>query len=162
MKTCLFLILALFGFSFADTPSYTAVDGVYEIELDTAISAGSNFDSLKTSADSSTLCTKWKPDQMWEFFLVVGTITGTSKDSANLKFVADVYDYNDSMLYRVAFDTIVDAAGGEALKIPIGGTLFGKKFTIKVIAINGGTALNVQLNTLEIYKRRARTLMKLY
>jgi len=160
-----FMALIVFAVS-ADTPTYGAVDGVYEIETDTVIYYASDFCTLTAADDSATLVTKWAPEEGWEYFLEISTLTGTSADSADLKFVADVYCVvcstdaycGDSLFYRVPFDTIVDSPGGEALKLPHGADAFGDKYTIKVIAQNEGTELQLILNQLRIVRRRAITL----
>jgi len=171
MKKITLLIVAglLFvGTALADTPAAPSTDGNIFSETDTVISYGNNFDSLKTSADSSTIVTKWAPEEGYEYFIEFAPFTGTSKDSADIRFVADVYgrvcstatSCGDTLFYRTAFDTIVDNAAGEVLQIPHGTKIFGDKYTIKAIAQNGGTALNVQLNAIRIVRRRIVLLEK--
>ena len=154
MKKTILLLLLLVAVAFAAAPANDVVDGAYQWDMIKNISASDNFDSLKTAADSSVLLTKYIPKQGYECMLVCSPFTGTSADSADIDFMVDCYDNNDSLLYRVNVGSITDDTDGAAILMPFGGTLIGSKFTIKAVATNGGTVLNVQLNVMKLYGRR--------
>lgn len=163
MKKFFAIVLLMVASAFAAAPTGAAVDGVYDYTIDTLISEVNGFDTLATTADSSTIVSKWKPDRgdgkAWEYVLVRGRNTGTSADSAQIMIRVDCLTKNDSLLYSIWPDSTTDAPAGEAILLPIAQTCFGEKFTIKCLAYNNGSALQLIINELAIYKRRPLTLM---
>lgn len=163
MKNFIAIMLLMVASVFAAAPTGAAVDGVYEYDIDTLISASTGFDTLAASDDSSALTGYWTPERgnqkAWEYILVTGAITGTSADSLDLRFRLDCYTSNSSFLYSIWIDSLADSPVGKAMIIPIAQTAFGEKFKLKAVARNGGTALQAILNQIAIYKRRPLTLM---
>ncbi len=140
----------------AAAPTFSAVDGVYEWERDTAIDTDGAFDTLAGTSDSSTIIDSiWRPDKGYEYILVRDAITGTGSDSVKVQVRVDCFDGLTKM-YALAIDSFT-ASTAEAVHIPIGGTLYGNKFRIRAVAYadNGGQVI---LNRLAIWRRRAVTI----
>lgn len=153
-------LLLLAGAVYATAPSYTAVDGVYEWSRDTIISSDAAYDTLVGAADSATLVTLRKFEPGWEYILVRDAITGGGTDSLKVQLSLRCFDENSALLYTVAVDSIT-AAPGEAILLPVGGSAFGMKYTLKYKAYtdNGGEVIN---NRISIWKRRPITITKSY
>lgn len=150
MKT-IFLILLLSVFAFSQGALTSSVtDGNYEIYLDSALST-SNTDTL-AAADSSTICTKFKADNDFEYILVRDAFTGTGSDSVSVQLRSDAYDSNDSLLYSVAVDSFT-ASAGEAVLLSWNRSQVGYKYTLKLIGYgdDGGQLIT---NLWQIWKRR--------
>jgi hypothetical protein len=157
-KSALVVMLVIAG-CFAGAPTYGATDAVYEYGgLDYTISSGS-FDTL-VGTDSTTLVSGkiFNPD--WQYILTRGAITGTGSDSVKLEVRADCLDSDGSLMYSVAIDSLT-ASSGEAIFIPIMGTIFGSKLRIKLVAYTGNGG-QVILNNLRIFKRRPITVNKVW
>ena len=154
----LFIFLALVSLLNIPVSAYT--DAAPESDIDSTICATRAFDTLKTTADSSTIVLKWRALPGWNYYLNYSGLTGTGKDSAMIRVVLDAYTFNDSLLYRTEVDSIIDQAKGQAIALPIGTTAFGDKFTIKFIGYNSGTALEAIINRISIRKSRPVLLMR--
>jgi hypothetical protein len=154
------LLLFLVMVSLLNIPASAYTDAIPDFDIDTTICATSAFDTLKTTADSSTIVLKWRAKPGWNYYLNYSGITGTGKDSAMIRVVVDAYSFDDSLLYRTEVDSIVDQAKGQAISLPIGSTIFGDKFTVKFIAYNSGTALQAIINRIAIRKERPVMLMR--
>jgi len=160
MKKILIAVLLMVGLTFAAAPANDIVDGAYMWDIGKVISDTSNFDSLKTAVDSSTILTKWIPEQGYEYMLAYAPITGTSVDSLDMDLMCDAYSSKDTLLYRTNLGSHTDDTDGSVILVPFGGTLIGSKFSLKWVATNGGTALNAQLNTQILYRRRVSVIAR--
>lgn len=154
------LILAFAGITQAAAPTYAAVDGVYEYGIDTVISSSTSYDTIIGSADSTTLVTKRTFDKGWEYILVRDAITGNGSDSVLQYVSVRCFDGSGNQIYSVNVDSCT-AAAGQAILLPIGGSLFGVTYTIKYKATTGagGQCIN---NRIAIWKRRPIHIEKAY
>jgi hypothetical protein len=160
-KLILSALLSFFvvGAAYATAPTYGTTDATYEYGgLATTISSGV-FDTLK-GVDSTTLISNfvWEPD--WQYVLVRDAITGTGSDSVAIQVRADCLNSSGNLLYSVLVDSLT-ASEGEAIFLPLSGTLFGSKLRIKLVgyAGNGGEVI---LNKFYIFKRRPLSVVKQY
>lgn len=151
----LVVLVAVFA-AHSAAPTYATTNGVYEWKKDTTIDSDGAFDTL-AATDSTTIVSGWTPDNAWEYILVRDPITGTGSDSVKVQVRMDCYD-GSNLIYSVYPDSFT-AAAGEAVFLPIAGTAFGTKFTIKGVGYtdNGGQVI---LNRLAIWKRRPTTVSK--
>jgi hypothetical protein len=157
-KSALVVLLVIAG-CFAAAPSYSAVDAVYEYGgLDYNIASGA-FDTL-VGVDSTTLVSGrvFSPD--WQYILVRGAVTGTGSDSVAMQVRVDALNDAGTLIYSTLVDTL-SAAAGEAIFLPVFGSIIGSKIRIKLIGYTGNGG-QVILNTLGIYKRRPITINKVW
>lgn len=157
-KSSLVVLLVVAG-CFAAAPTFNSSDVVYEYGgLDYTIASGA-FDTL-VGTDSTTLVSgkTFNPD--WQYILTRGAITGTGSDSVKLAVRADCLDSDGSLIYSVPIDSLT-AADGEAIFVPITGSLFGSKIRIKLVAYTGNGG-QVILNNLRIFKRRPVSIQKMW
>lgn len=157
-KSGLVVLLVIAG-CFAAAPTYNSSDVAYEYGgLDYTIASGA-FDTL-VGADSTTLVSNkiFNPD--WQYILTRSAITGTGSDSVKLIVRADCLDSDGSLIYSTPIDSLT-SSDGEAIFIPIVGTMFGSKFRIKLVAYTGNGG-QVILNNLRIFKRRPINVNKVW
>ena len=69
---------------FATAPSYTAVDAVYELMLDTTfvMSDSSISNQASPGADSITVCTNFPIETGWEYILTHSSVSGGDGDAS--------------------------------------------------------------------------------
>ena len=167
MKKILFLITALALFT---VQSFAVTDAALEWAVDTAISSANGFDTLLAANDSSTLLEKTNTfgygnsvnKRGWTYYVVLGTLTGTSLDTSNLCISVDAYDKNDSLIGRAYSDTSVDRSGCYFFTLPINGgdglcgnVFVGSKYRIKLLNQSAGTTTaETGINTIEIIRSR--------
>lgn len=150
----LLLVMLIAFIAFSAAPTYSTVDSNLEFEFrngDT-ISTVAAFDTLGAT-DSTTIVSDFVPERPWEYIYIRDAITGTGADSVAVVVRVDCKDaYNGTVIYSVAIDTIV-AAAGEAIAIPFGGTAFGNAFDIKLVSIapSGGQLI---INKGYLWRRR--------
>lgn len=144
----------------ATAPTWAALDAYYEVARDTTISSTTAYDTLIGTADSTTLVTLRKFEPGWEYVLVRDAITGTGSDSVAVYVAVRCFDENNVLLYTTNVATMT-AAAGEAILLPINGSAFGVKYSIKYKATtdNGGQNIN---NRISIWKRRPVNIQKAY
>lgn len=115
------------------------------------------WDTL-SGVDSATFAEKITIPTGSTVILNRAAITGTGQDSILQQVVVDAYDVNNKFLYRTVVDTFVTASSvcvGEQIAIPIWDSIFGDKFTIKVISTSGAGAGGQQiLNSMRLYIRK--------
>lgn len=160
-KLILSALLSFFvvGVAYAAAPTYGTTDATYEYGgIATTISSGT-FDTL-AGVDSTTLISNfvWEPD--WQYILVRDAITGTGSDSVAIQVRADCLNSSGNLLYSVLVDSLT-ASAGEAIFLPLSGTLFGSKLRIKLIGYTGNGG-QVILNKFYIFKRRPLSVVKQY
>lgn len=148
--TAIITMLAIV-FAQAAAPTYGTTDAVYEYGGKDYTIAYSAFDTL-VGVDSTTLVSNrvFNPD--WQYILVRDAITGTGSDSVKIEVRCDALDSDGNVLYTVAVDSLTSSAG-EAIFLPVFGTVIGSKVRIKLIGYTGNGG-QVILNGFHIYKRR--------
>jgi hypothetical protein len=156
------VILGLLGAAlvFSAVPARDAVDGTYEMVRDTIIATGL-LDTVKSATDSITFFSRTRFEPGWEYILVTDHISGTGNDSIKIRLRLDGFlaDSGTVPIMSVNIDSITDSAGlngelgGEAIRLPIGETVFGDRFTLKGL---GYTEAGTQaiVTGAYIYKRR--------
>jgi hypothetical protein len=117
-----------------------------------AKSAG--FDTL-VGVDSTTLATQITVPAGSAYVLQRGPITGTGSDSVAMQVVVDSYDNSGVFLQRTVVDTFATSAG-EQVAIPFFDTIFGEKFTFKLVSYTGNGG-QVILPAMKFYIRRVYT-----
>jgi ribosomal protein S28E/S33 len=141
-------------------PTSAVVDAVYENGgLDTIIKGSAGFDTI-VGVDSTTLLSGHIFETNWEYILVRDAITGTGSDSVAMQVRVDAMDGSGNVLYTKAIDSLITSAG-EAIAIPLWGTIFGSKIRIKLIGYTGSGG-QVILNRMHIYKRRPVVVQKMF
>lgn len=150
-------VIAGLGVANAAAPTYGATDATYEYGGLASTISSSVFDTL-AETDSTTLISgfTWDPD--WQYVLVRDAITGTGSDSVAMQVRADCLNSSGTLVYSVPIDSLT-AAAGEAVFIPISGTIFGSKLRIKLVTYTGNGG-QVILNKFYIFKRRPVTISK--
>jgi len=147
------VLLLMVAGVFAAAPSDGINDAIYEWGVKTTISSAANKDSLAGATDSVIIQSAFFPEQGSEYIYVRDAHTGTGSDSSYYEVIVRSYDAAGNLLYSVAIDTALTAAG-EAIKIPFGETLIGNKFKIVAKGISGGSGNPVIFNRSYIYTRR--------
>ncbi|NLG18759.1 MAG: hypothetical protein GX556_15635 [Fibrobacter sp.] len=160
LSAILFVLFVVSGLN-AEAPAYSATDASYQYGgVDIAISTSTKFDSLRGATDSMTLLSGKAFDVQsgWQYILVRDAFSGS--DSVAIQVNLDALDKDGNLLYRTAIDSFKQAAG-EAVLLPLLGTVFGHKYRIKLhtYAGNGGKEA-VYLNRFYIYKRRPVTMIQ--
>jgi len=156
MKRCTHLFLALLvlpALVMAAAPTFRATDAVYDWDYDSIISSAAAHDTLISTTDSSVLLdSTWRPDRKWNYVLVRDAITGGGSDSVKVQLMVEAFDADRNKMYQIAVDSLT-AAAGEAIEIPIGGTLLGNTFRVTLIGYtdNGGEVI---LNRISMMRRR--------
>jgi hypothetical protein len=156
LSAILFVLFVVSGLN-AAAPAYSAVDASYQYGgVEEAISTG--FLDTLSGTDSVTLFDNKTFDLQsgWQYILVRDKITGAGNDSIKIQVNLDALDKDGNLLYRTAIDTFTEAAG-EAVLLPLLGTVFGHKYRIKLHTYTGNGG-EVILNRFYIYKRRPVTM----
>ena len=161
MKKILGLILVLAGLSFALAPAASTALGVPSITRDQVISA-TLLDTVKgwtgLAKDSLTVLSNFKPIQGYEYFLVRDVLTGGT-DSIKIRVVVICNSFEGRAMYAVDVDSFTTAAG-ECIALPIGNTLFGGSYTIKLYGYAANSIAGVILNRVSIYRRQVTNITK--
>lgn len=121
------------------------------------IKKGTGWDTL-AGVDSTIFASKITIPMGSEYILNRAAITGTGQDSVVAQVVVDSYDANNVFQYRTVVDSFSTANSvcvGEQIAIPFYKTIFGDKFTIKIISTSGAGAGGQQiLNSMTLYVRK--------
>lgn len=166
MRNLIFSCIAILALALvvsAAAPTDNVVDAVYENGgVDTIIKNTTGLDTL-AGVDSTTLISGHIFAPGWRYILVRDRITGTAADGSGTDSVAlqvrvDALDGNGNLFYSTLVDSMTTVAG-EAILLPITGTVFGSKIRIKLIGYTGNGG-QVILNRFSIYKRRAITITR--
>lgn len=112
------------------------------------------FDTL-VGVDSTTLVTKISIPSGSLYILQRGAVTGTGSDSVAMQVVVDAYDQSGNFLQRTAVDTFSTSAG-EQIAIPFFDSIFGDKFTVKLVSYTGNGG-QVILPAMRFYIRKVFT-----
>lgn len=143
---------------YAAAPTYLSVEGNYFMleDKDDTVSTDAAFDTVAGATDSSRIFDNWRPKDGWDYVLAMSKRGGASCDGSgtdSCKLAVDVwcYDSNDSLLAKVAIDSLT-ACAGEFIRVPVGGTLFGDHFDIwlKSYTDNGGEVI---IDEARMYRR---------
>lgn len=158
MNKILAILLVAAVSCFALAPTNSATNGNYSWDVDYTISSAAGFDTVGGAADSSTLISLRPLQTGYEYILVRDAITGDGSDSIKISLSARMYDINKNLMYTVEVDSFT-AAAGEAVSIPVGGTLFGSYMTLKAMTYtdNGGVVI---LNRMYLLKRKVLSTVK--
>ncbi len=149
------LVMVVVGLVFGSTAPSTTVLPVVDWSLDTTISSGNAFDSIKTTADTVTFFTKTaRLEKGYEYILVIN-YSGTVQLSTYPGYLeALLYDANSTALYTIDhFDSLVSTGDCEVVALPVGTKIFGTKWTLR--AHCHGDAGTVSFNKIQLFKRRA-------
>lgn len=160
LSAILFVLFVVSGLN-AAAPAYSATDAYYQYGgVDIAISTSTKLDSLCGDADSMTLLSGKAFDVQsgWQYILVRDAFSGDGSDSVAIQVNLDALDKDGNLLYRTAIDSFTQAAG-EAVLLPLLGTVFGHKYRIKLHTYTGNGG-KVILNRFYIYKRRPVTMIQ--
>lgn len=162
LSAILFVLFVVSGLN-AAAPAYSATDAYYQYGgVDIAISTSTKLDSLCGDADSMTLLSGKAFDVQsgWQYILVRDAFSGeaSDNDSVAIQVNLDALDKDGNLLYRTAIDSFKQAAG-EAVLLPLLGTVFGHKYRIKLHTYSGNGG-RVILNRFYIYKRRPVTMIQ--
>lgn len=158
LSAILFVLFVVSGLN-AAAPAYSATDAYYQYGgVDIAISTSTKLDSLCGDADSMTLLSGKAFDVQsgWQYILVRDAFSGAGSDSVKIQVNLDALDKDGNLLYRTAIDSFTEAAG-QAVLLPLLGTVFGHKYRIKLHTYTGNGGV-VILNRFYIYKRRPVTM----
>ena len=121
-----------------------------------------NWDTL-AGVDSAVFASMIQVPTGDAYILNRGAITGGGADSVLARVVVDAYNYDPTskaykFAYRTEVDTFTTASGtcpGEQIAIPFYDSIFGDKFTIKIISTSGAGAGGVQiLNNMKLSVRK--------
>lgn len=160
LSAILFVLFVVSGLN-AEAPAYSATDAYYQYGgVDIAISTSTGLDTLSGATDSMTLLSGKAFDVQsgWQYILVRDAFSGDGSDSVAIQVNLDALDKDGNLLYRTAIDSFTQAAG-EAVLLPLLGTVFGHKYRIKLHTYTGNACVGkVILNRFYIYKRRPVTM----
>lgn len=152
------IIALLAGSVFSAGPTQRAVDRSYEMEP--ATTAYTSGDTLAAS-DSVTLFSKISIDKPGEIILLKhNSITGTGADSIACQVRVDFYESSGSStpMGRVLIDSIT-TADFEAIEIPLGVSVFGNAYTVKLVTYTGAGTQAI-LPKFSIVRRKPIGIMK--
>lgn len=158
LSAILFVLFVVSGLN-AAAPAYSATDASYQYGgVDIAISTSTGLDTLSGATDSMTLLSGKAFDVQsgWQYILVRDAFSGAGSDSVAIQVNLDALDKDGNLLYRTAIDSFT-ASAGEAVLLPLLGTVFGHKYRIKLHTYTGNGGV-VILNRFYIYKRRPVTM----
>ena len=132
----LLILLAVMVCAFAVSAgitSYSAVDGVYDWGTDTLYVSASRYDTISTTADTITVCTKRTFSKLKEHGILFSAFSGTVNFASALPGYVQViaYDADKTEIYRATVDSIVGSAG-EVCDLNIGALVHGSYFTVRV------------------------------
>ena len=160
LSAILFVLFVVSGLN-AAAPAYSATDAFYQYGgVDIAISTSTGLDTLSGATDSMTLLSGKAFDVQsgWQYILVRDAFSGAGSDSVAIQVNLDALDKDGNLLYRTAIDSFT-ASAGEAVLLPLLGTVFGHKYRIKLHTYTGNGG-EVILNRFYIYKRRPVTMIQ--
>lgn len=160
LSAILFVLFVVSGLN-AAAPAYSATDAFYQYGgVDIAISTSTGLDTLSGATDSMTLLSGKAFDVQsgWQYILVRDAFSGGGSDSVAIQVNLDALDKDGNLLYRTAIDSFT-ASAGEAVLLPLLGTVFGHKYRIKLHTYTGNGG-EVILNRFYIYKRRPVTMIQ--
>ncbi len=176
MKSIFSLLVAILVLALLSVPAPAATDAGLEWDIDTTISSAAGFDTILAANDSSTIMTArtsfGKGNRInyggWTYYVALGRITGTSKDTANLCIAVDAYDFNDSLIGRAYSDTSADRSECYFFTLPIGlgdaktGHAFiGDKYRLKIKNVGTGTTTEQTIiNGISIRKSRPVNMLR--
>lgn len=127
------------------------------------IAQKSNAWDTLAGVDSAVFASQLSLPNGSAYVLSRGAITGGGADSVLAIVYVDAYQYDSTskvykFTYRTAVDTFTTSGStcpGEQIAIPFFDTIFGDKFTIKIISTSGVGAGGVQiLNNMKLSARR--------
>lgn len=155
-----FIILGVLASVFAAPATSPAGNLNYFQEKVTGMGSSVNYDTL-VGDDSCTLVNKKTFPVGCALILNRSAIAGTGLDSVALQVIIDSYSSSGIFMNRNVVDTIVTASSttaGEQMLLPIGITVFGDLFTIKLkyygTTLNGGQVI---ITPWSIYSRKTFT-----
>ena len=97
---------------------------------------------LTGSGDTCILASRWAPKWPGSDIIIARSIVRAAKgDSVGAILTVECLDKSYNTIYNYAVDTILTASG-EAYRLPIGSTLVGSYFTIRLITGVPSTAAN--------------------
>lgn len=152
--TGLFLIVCFALASAAPATAPTIAGDKYVQSTKNFPAKAAGFDTL-VGVDSTTLVTQITIPAGSAYILQRGPITGTGSDSVAMQVVVDSYDNNGVFLQRSLVDSLTTAAG-EQIAIPFFDTIFGEKFTIKLVGYTGNGG-QVIMPSIKFYIRKVFT-----
>jgi len=166
MKKILFVFVSVFtvvGVLMAANPAkMTANNSVVKQEVVPATTYEGSDDSLNGTSDSIFVKRSLFPEYGYEYVLQYNTASGGGSDSMQgLLYVYGKYDNGSgtNSVIRTMFVDTLDDSTGEAFLLPIGQTVFGNNYDIKIKsgAANGGI---LDFSGISIWKRRLRDFVK--
>jgi hypothetical protein len=114
----------------------------YEAIADTILAANDSFTVMAATAKIKGYSVNTPGD----WYLQIGRLTGTSKDTANLCVAVDAYSFNDTLIGRCRSDTSADRSETYTFKLPIGAgdatggdRFYGNKYRVKIMNVGTGT-----------------------
>lgn len=145
MKKYVFGFLALIGVAFlfiAAAPTDRVVDANTVLLDNWYQTLTPSKLKLTGSGDTCILATRWSPKWPGTDVILARSIVRAAKgDSVGAILTVECLDKSYNTIYNYAVDTIV-APAGETYKLPIGSTLIGSYFTIRLITGVPSTAAN--------------------
>jgi hypothetical protein len=142
-------------------PSFAVTDAALEWQTDTVILATTaGFDTLTKATDSSTILSRTSEFKRyikannggWTYYLQVGRLGGTSKDTAILQVAVDGYTANGVLIGRVYSDTCTDRSETYMYRLPIGAgdapwgeAFIADQYALKFLTAHAGSAETNQL-----------------
>jgi len=137
-------------------PSFAVTDAALEWQTDTVIlGTTAGFDTLTKATDSSTILLRTSEFKRyikvnnggWTYYLQVGRLGGTSKDTTIWQVAVDGYTANGVLIGRAYSDTSTDRSETYMFKLPIGAgdALCGEGFiadqyALKFLTVHAGSA----------------------
>lgn len=157
--TGLFLLVA-FTMSIAAPAAAPAIAGnKYMQSIKDFPAKAAGFDSL-AGVDSVTLATKISIPAGSSYILQRGAMTGTAADGSGTDSIAIgvvVYSYDQKgNLFQITDVDTFNTVAGEQIAIPFFDTIFGDKFTIKLVGHTGNGG-QVILPAMKLYVRKVFT-----
>lgn len=157
MKKLILFIVLFVSFLYAaggNAPTYAAVDGGYEFEVDsTYLPANLLTDSL-SGDDTLQIIDALNPTKGnrygWQYILAYRGLLGDSADNAIVQVYVDSKDAADSLIKHVLIDTMVEAGG--FILLPLIGTMIGHTYDVSIISLTATD--HVYLSGLSLYRRR--------
>jgi hypothetical protein len=141
MKNLVLIILVLVGLSYSAVPSVANLANGYSVQLDSVFKTGTNPDTLTltNAGDTVVIATALKLNQGegFRYILNFAPFTGSSPSVGVFVYTNDI---NGNVTSRTAIDTI-STNFGRFIQIPLGYTLMGNSYTIKLAAITTNTLI---------------------
>lgn len=152
--TGLFLLVAFTMSIAAPAVAPTIAGDKYMQSIKDFPAKAAGFGTL-VGVDSITLATKISIPAGSSYILQRGAITGTGSDSVKLELVVDSYDGSGNFFQRTIIDSLT-SSDGEQIAIPFFDSIFGDKFTIKLVGYTGNGG-QVILPAMKLYVRKVFT-----